>query len=106
MKKSILQESFDLINGQRKVDYGSAHQGFAQIAVLWTALLSSKLTSKITATEVALLMQQLKVARIIHQPTHYDSQLDNISYGALVQTVQEAEKSGAKLPGILGDLNV
>lgn len=102
--KSILQESHELIHGARRTDYGPAHQSFTQIATLWTALLATKLTSKITATEVALLMQQLKVARLIHQPAHYDSILDNVSYGALVKTVQDAEASGDELPGILGQL--
>lgn len=97
----FLQQAHNLIHGQRAVDYGSASQNFAQIAALWSALLATKLTKPITPSEVAMLMQQLKMARLVHQPGHQDSLLDNAGYAGLLPIIQ---KSQEKLPGILGDL--
>lgn len=100
--KPFLQQAHDLINGQRAQDYGGAHQNFTQIAALWNALLATKLTKPITAMEVAMLMQQLKIARLLNQPDHHDSWLDNAGYAGLIPVIQAGE--GNSLPGILGSL--
>jgi Domain of unknown function (DUF6378) len=103
-KLPLLQEAHNLIHGQRQADYGPPHQNFTQIAVLWTALLATKLTKKITPTEVAFMMQQLKVARLLNQPTHHDSLVDGVAYGALAEVIQQSQASGTPLPGILGEI--
>jgi Domain of unknown function (DUF6378) len=101
----LLQEAHNLIHGQRQADYGSPHQNFTQIAVMWTALLATKLTKKITPVEVAFMMQQLKVARLLNQPSHHDSLVDGVAYGALAETIQQAQAAGGTLPGILEELS-
>lgn len=99
--KPFLQQAHELINGQRRQDYGPAHENFTQIAVLWSGLFAKKLNQPITATEVAMAMQLLKMARLLNQPTHFDSQLDNASYAALIPVIQAAQDSGEPLKGIL-----
>lgn len=98
-QKPFLQEVHELINGPRAADYGGAKQNFTQIAVLWSALLATKLTKPITATEVAMLMQQLKMARLLNQPGHHDSALDNAGYAGLIPVILGDTN---ELPGILG----
>lgn len=100
----LLQEAHNLIHGQRQADYGPPHQNFTQIAALWTALLATKLTKKITPVEVAFMMQQLKIARLLNQPDHHDSLVDNAAYGALAEVIQQSQAFGTKLPGILGEI--
>lgn len=71
-----------LINGQRQKDYGDKLQSFAQIAMLFQGVLATKLapTERITAEDVALLMMQVKIARLAKSPDHRDSILDVAGY--------------------------
>lgn len=71
-----------LINGQRQKDYGDKLQNFAQIAMLFQGVLATKLapTERITAEDVALLMMQVKIARLAKSPDHRDSILDVAGY--------------------------
>lgn len=59
LNKSVLQEAEEVINGQRRTDYGSAKVSFERIA----GLFSSYLGISIDAHDVAMLMVLLKVAR-------------------------------------------
>jgi Domain of unknown function (DUF6378) len=99
----FLQQAHNLINGQRAADYGGAHQSFTQIAGMWSSLLAAKLTKPITASEVAMAMQMLKMARLINQPEHADSALDNAGYAGLIPVIMAGDNKA--LPGILGDVS-
>lgn len=64
--KSMLQQADDLINGQRQKDYGDKLRNFTQIAMGMQMVLATKLLPRavITANDVALLMIQVKIARL------------------------------------------
>ena len=75
----ILREAENLINGQRADDYGSPQVNFSRIAKLWEPILGLE----ITPVQAALMLAQLKVARLINTPTHRDSYIDAAGYIAL-----------------------
>lgn len=75
----ILLTAKELINGQRAKDYGDAAENFQRIADLWQPILGCH----VEAEQVALCLLQLKVARLITSPTHYDSWVDAAGYIAL-----------------------
>lgn len=52
-----------LVGQDRNKDYGNPANDFAATGKIWSGLLSAKLTSDITASEVALMMAALKLRR-------------------------------------------
>jgi hypothetical protein len=89
--KPLLQQANDLINGPRQSDYGDTLLNFAQIAMIWNGLLSTKLGKGnfITAEDVALCMMGLKMARLAKFPDHYDSILDVAGYAGCYDKLQQ-----------------
>lgn len=85
---SVLSEAEDLINGQRHIDYGGEFDSFSRIAVLWSAVLETK----VTAEQVALCMIQLKVSRAVanlaNGPVQRDSLVDIAGYAGCLEHVQ------------------
>jgi len=79
VRASILQEAETLITGDRNKTYGSPTENFANTAALWNVQIGHKLKEPITATEVALMMAQLKLARMIAQPKR-DNFVDAVGY--------------------------
>ena len=89
--RDILEHAAGLVDGQRAADYGDARDNFNNIAALWSIVLDIE----ITAEQVALCLAQLKIARLIHTPTHDDSWTDLAGYAGLgggiaQQTVEES----------------
>lgn len=78
-RDQILDTAGSLINGDRARDYGDAAENFQRIADLWCPILGVD----VTATDVALCLTQLKVARLITSPGHQDSWVDAAGYVAL-----------------------
>lgn len=80
----ILQMANEIIHGRRKDDYGKAERSFKTIAELWTTYLQSCRLGReyVTASDVAMMMILLKVARTDHVPTT-DSLIDICGYAAL-----------------------
>jgi hypothetical protein len=58
----------ELVLGNRNADYGTPHDDFVGVALIWSGILSAKLTANITAEEVALCMAGLKLRREAHKP--------------------------------------
>lgn len=102
LKPSILQQADAIINGQRQQDYGDKLSNFTQIAMLFTGTLARKLNpgTIITADDVALLMMQVKVARLANMPTHKDSILDIAGYAGCLDKLQEERDKGIDEPVI------
>lgn len=75
----ILDTAQNIINGDRRDDYGSARQSFETIAALWAPILGRE----VTAVEVSLCMIGLKVARALAGPEKRDSWIDMCGYAAL-----------------------
>ena len=88
-RETVLTTAEQLINGERAKDYGDASENFQRIANLWTPILGVE----ITATDVALCLTQLKVARLITSPAHKDSWVDAAGYIALGGEIANKEQS-------------
>lgn len=101
VKIPLLHQAEALINGQREADYGGTLQNFTQIAMGFNMVLATKLTSPITPDDVALLMNQVKVARLAKSPLHKDSNLDIAGYAGCLDRLQEERAAGVILPGLL-----
>lgn len=93
----ILREAEGLITGDRNKNYGSPTENFDTTAALWNAQLGHKLKpgQVFTATDVALLMVQLKMARLKTSTSKRDHYLDIAGYIACGWECQEAEDSSA-----------
>ena len=78
-RDEILTTAETLINGDRAKDYGDAAENFQRIADLWSPILGVD----VSATQVALALTQLKVARLITSNGHTDSWVDAAGYIAL-----------------------
>lgn len=90
MNKPVLQVANELIGGQRQKDYGGKLQNFSQIAMLITGSLAHKLQAgkKITPEDVAIIMMQVKIARLAKSPDHADSLVDVAGYAGCYEAVQ------------------
>ena len=88
----ILRTAESLITGDRANDYDTkddATGNFNRIAKLWEPILGVE----ITATDVALMLTQLKVARLIVNPAKEDSWVDAAGYIALGGEIANKEQS-------------
>lgn len=103
--KPILQRANELIGGDRQRDYGAKLQNFAQIAMLWQGTLATKLApnAKITPEDVALLMMQVKIARLAKSPNHEDSILDIAGYAGCYEALQLERENDWPLLGATKD---
>lgn len=91
---SILQEADKIINGERQGDYGSPLQSFTTIAKLWGPVLGIE----VTPIQVALCMEQLKVARFLNGQDR-DSAIDGAGYwGCIELMMREMMDSEGRRP--------
>lgn len=68
---------------ERQREYGSPQENFDNIATRWGLLLDIPITSK----QVALMMIDLKLARLNKTPDHHDSLVDIVGYAACLSTL-------------------
>jgi hypothetical protein len=103
--KGLLQRAHETITGPRQADYGDKLQNFSQIAMLFQGVLATKLLpdSVISAEDVALLMMQVKIARLAKSPNHKDSILDVAGYAGCYDSLQEERSNGYVLKGATYD---
>lgn len=78
MSGKILNDAHNLINGERRAQYGKPDENFRRIAIMWGAYLNMK----ITPADVAFMMALLKLAR---QAGKYklDNLIDAAGYNGL-----------------------
>lgn len=85
----ILDIAKEIIHGDREQAYGDPRFNLDTIAMFWTLYLHRLFHSwgiegaKLKAEDVAQMMILLKTARLIHNPTHKDSLVDQAGYAAL-----------------------
>ena len=84
---SITEEAFNLVNGERRTDYGDMSDSFNRIAGLWSAYLGKH----IDALDVAKMMILLKVSRAKHN-NHRDSYIDIVGYVECVDQLMKEVK--------------
>lgn len=95
--QNILREAENIIYGDRERAYGSPRFNLDTIAQLWAVYIDRKFPEHVqaegghslTAEDVAQLMILLKTARLIHNPTHRDSLVDQAGYAALQNRIQD-----------------
>ncbi len=68
---------------ERSIQYGDATGNMTAIATRWSATLGQE----ITAAQVVLCLLDLKLARLVHDPTHEDSVVDVCGYAALLAEI-------------------
>lgn len=107
VQDTFLQRAEKLIKGDRQKDYGDKLANFAHIAMFFQAVLAPKLQEGvyISPEEVGMMMQGVKMARMIKSPDHADSVLDNAGYAGCIGELQ-AERLALKKPmGAITDSN-
>lgn len=81
--ETILDEAQRIVHGPRRASYGHPARNFGRIAELWNAYIAGKDGSKdLDATDVAMMMILLKMARILHSKADRDGHTDIVGYAA------------------------
>lgn len=86
----IAQHAASLVAGDRNASHGDKHVNFENIRALWSAYLYRELS----ATDVALMMVLLKVARTKAGGHNADDYVDAVGYAAIAGEL--AEKAQVK----------
>lgn len=81
-RASVLAEASELVHGERNANYGTPTENFERTAALWNAQLGHKLVEgqAFTPQDVAMLMVQLKMARLVTSPGKRDHYVDAAGY--------------------------
>ena len=74
--RDLIEEAYAIVNGSRQADYGPPEDNFARIAKRW----STHAGVTVCAEDAALMMIDLKLARLKATPDHRDSVVDLIGY--------------------------
>lgn len=77
-RSECLDKAKEIVNGARQENYGKPERNFNQIAIYWSIYLDHD----ISATDVALMMVLMKLARLQNKPDHEDSWIDIAGYAA------------------------
>jgi hypothetical protein len=94
---AILDTVKAVLEGREK-NYDNPKPNFDRIAAYWNTLLEAKLTAPLTASDVALMMILMKVAREQYKHTD-DNLLDAIGYavcGLRIAEVDNVERNSGK----------
>lgn len=90
---TVLQKAHEIIYGDREEAYGKPRFNLDTIAALWTVWIQRKFPEveigELTAEDVAQMMVLLKSARLMHNPTHVDSLVDQCGYAALQARIND-----------------
>jgi len=84
----VLETANNLVTGNREAEYGSPKLNFQNIADRWSQLLGCR---RIEPWEVALMMADLKIARMATTGPHEDSLIDICGYAALAAELADAK---------------
>ena len=83
MKRAdILDTAKEYVTKDRAASHGDMECNFGRIAALWTIQLADRLDGPVKASDVALMMALLKVARACSNPAHLDNWIDLAGYAA------------------------
>lgn len=90
--KTVLDEAAAAVNGSRADNYGDQLTNFTNIADRMTITLRDKLVTPITPQDVALLMMDVKMARLAKtNGRHRDSIVDIAGYALCLEKVNEGD---------------
>jgi len=84
-RDEVLNKAKELINGQRAKDYGDAYDNFTRIADGWNLIVKEAQCTNgyITPQHVALMLDWMKTARLLHKLDSADGWVDKVGYSAL-----------------------
>jgi hypothetical protein len=91
-RKEILEAAVQAVTVDRAATYGGAEQSFGVIAAYWSA----HLDTPVSATDVAVMMGLLKIARIKSSPAHADNWIDLAGYAACGGELAAGKKGGTE----------
>lgn len=86
-REEVLSKAEDIITGARQSTYGSPEDCFRGIAQMWSGYLGID----ITASDVAMLMVLLKVARTKGRKDYADNYIDIAGYAACAGELTDAK---------------
>lgn len=72
---------------KREADYGSPAENYGRVAAMMNVILKDKLIHTISPADAVMVMCGVKLARLINQPDHQDSQVDLAGYAAILSEV-------------------
>lgn len=91
-KHNVMTEAQDIIYGDREQTYGAPDLNLESIAQLWTVYVQRKAvaqrTTMLNVDDVCQMMILLKTARLINNPSHHDSLVDQVGYAGLMERCQ------------------
>jgi hypothetical protein len=79
---TLLQHAAGVIEHRERI-YGPPSKSFEAIAARWSLVLGIE----VTPAQVALCLIDLKLARLVHDPSHFDSIVDVAGYAACLREV-------------------
>lgn len=82
-RESLLNDARRIVTGERNVAYGEPEDNSRRIGDLWNVFLQGRTkppTEPLDPYEVFLMMGLMKIARLMHDPSNYDSYLDAVGY--------------------------
>ncbi len=103
-RKALLYEAAKYVTKDRNSAYGEPEDNFQAIADIWNAQGYMHSTDRpINATDVALMMAGLKLARLKHNPEHKDSWVDGMGYLACGGDIAIKPAAGGEALGMTED---
>jgi hypothetical protein len=81
--KTLLDEAYGLVTGDRQKAYDHPARNFDRIARLWSVALDKEITPQ----DVAICMVLVKIAREVHSPKR-DNRLDAVGYLLTLEALQ------------------
>ena len=90
----LLKRGIELTGGDRNKTYGPPYQNLTACASMWESYILGKHNEliKLTAEDVAHMMQLVKMTRTFYGPYHPDNYLDNAVYGAIAGECRQIEE--------------
>lgn len=79
-RRDLLRQVEACVCRDRQNSYGDAEDNFGDIADIANILLACKLAEPLVATDVAVIMAAVKLARIKTSPSHLDNWIDLAGY--------------------------
>jgi hypothetical protein len=81
--KPITTEAEEIVNGERRQDYGDYRDEANKLAQVWTVILDGKLKEPLTAEDIPKLMIALKLLRETNKAKR-DNRVDMVGYTILL----------------------
>jgi len=82
-RRDSLLRTVQMVTVDRTATHGDAEDEMPRVAMVWNGLLKNKLSTPLTAFDVAALMVGLKMVRATANPLHVDNWDDGSGYSSI-----------------------